>query len=83
MGGKKKLWLTITIVIVALIALGALLILPLYIALIVGGVAVLGVLFVSGGPSRRRWDAQSKAEAKAAQRGDQAAFLGDRHDTTL
>ncbi len=83
MGGKKKLWLMIIVGIVALLAVGALMVLPLYIALVAGGVAVLIVLFVSGSPSRRRWDAASKAEAEAARRGDQAAFLGDRHDTTL
>lgn len=82
MGGRKKLWLII-IGIIALLAVGALMVLPLYIALAIGGVAVLVVLFLSGSPSRRRWDAASKAEAEAAQRGDQAAFLGDRHDTTL
>ena len=75
MGGKKKLWLTITVVIVALLAVGALMVLPLYIALAVGGVAVLVVLFVSGSPSRRRWDAASKAEAEAARRGNQAVFM--------
>ena len=83
MGGRKKLWLMIIVGIVALLAVGALMVLPLYIALAVGGVAVLVVLFVTGSPSRRRWDAASKAEAEAAQRGDQAMFLGDRHDTTL
>ena len=80
MGGKKKLWLTITVVIIALLAVGALMVLPLYIALAVGGVAVLVVLFVSGSPSRRRWDAASKAEAEAAQRGNQAVFMGDHHN---
>ena len=76
MGGRKKLWLMIIVGIVALLAVGALMVLPLYIALAVGGVAVLVVLFVTGSPSRRRWDAASKAEAEAAQRGDQAMFLG-------
>ena len=83
MGGRKKLWLMIIVGIGALLAVAALMVLPLYIALAVGGVAVLVVLFVSGSPSRRRWDAASRAEAEAAQRGDQAAFLGDRHDTTF
>jgi hypothetical protein len=83
MGGKKKLWLIVIVGIVALLGVVALMVLPLFIALAIGGVAILVVLFLTGSPSRRRWDAASKAEAEAAQRGDQTAFLGDRHDTTL
>ena len=80
MGGKRKLLLLIMVGILALLAVGALMVLPLYIALAVGAVAVLVVFFVSGGPSRNRWDARSKAEAEAARRGDQGVFLGDHND---
>ena len=70
----------------AVILVGAVLaffFLPTLVAL---GIAVLALIIVPlmlAGPSQRRWDAASRAEAEAAQRGDQAAFLGDRHDTTF
>ena len=83
MGGRRKLWLMISGVIAGLLAVGALLFLPLFIALAVGAVATLVVLFMSGNVSRQRWDAASKAEAEAAQRGDQAVFMRDHNDTTF
>ena len=84
MGRRKKL-ITISLVsVVALfVALAALLFLPLLIAVGVVGVALIIVLITTAGPSQRRWDAVSRAEADAAQRGDQSAFLGDRHDHTF
>ena len=84
MGRRKKL-ITISLVsVVALfVALAALLLLPLLIAVGVVGVALIIVLITTAGPSQRRWDAVSRAEADAAQRGDQSAFLGDRHDHTF
>ena len=83
MGRRRKVWLTVIVGIAALLAVAALMVLPLFIALAVGAVAILVVLFVSGGASRPRWDAASKAEAEAARRGDQAPFLGDHNDTTF
>ncbi|MDE2841959.1 MAG: hypothetical protein OXN21_01115 [Chloroflexota bacterium] len=84
MRGRKKL------VAVSLASVGALLVaalaflfVPMLIALGVAAVALIVVLIVSAGPSQRRWDAVSRAEADAAQRGDQSAFLGDRHDHTF
>ena len=84
MGSRKKL------IAVSLASVGALLVaalaflfVPMLIALGVAAVALIVVLIVSAGPSQRRWDAVSRAEADAAQRGDQSAFLGDRHDHTF
>jgi len=84
MGTRKKL------IAVSLASVGALLVaalaflfVPMLIALGVAGVALIVVLIVSAGPSQRRWDTVSRAEADAAQRGDQSAFLGDRHDHTF
>ena len=84
MGGRKKLLiLTIAVVIVSVLTMVALLFLPPLLAIGVGGVAVILLLSITAGPARHRHDAVSKAQAEAAQRGDQAAFLGDRHDHTF
>ena len=79
MGGRRKrLILTIGVIAAAILTIGALLFLPLLVAILVGGVAVILLMFVTGGSVRHRRDALSKAQADAAQRGDQAAFMGDR-----
>ena len=79
MGGRKKLViLTIVVVVASVLTMAALLFLPLWMAILVGGVAVILLLSVTAGPARHRRDAVSKAQAEAAQRGDQAAFMGDR-----
>lgn len=84
MGRRKRLIIISLVSGVALfVALAALLFLPLLIAVGVVGVALIIVLITTAGPSQRRWDAVSRAEADAAQRGDQSAFLGDRHDHTF
>ena len=84
MGSRKKLIaVSLASVGALLVALFAFLFVPMLIALGVAGVALIVVLIVSAGPSQRRWDAESRAQADAAQRGDQSAFLGDRHDHTF
>lgn len=82
MGGRKKLVL-LTLFSFAALALAALLFLPLPIGIGVVAAVLIVVLITVAGPSQRRWDRVSRAEADAAQRGDQSAFLGDRHDHTF
>lgn len=84
MGGRKKLVLLTLFSFAALVlALAALLFLPLLIGIGVVAAVLIVVLITVAGPSQRRWDRVSRAEADAAQRGDQSAFLGDRHDHTF
>ena len=84
MGGRKrKVILSVVSIVGILVALSALLFLPLLIAVGVLGAVLIVVLITTAGPSQRRWDAVSRHEAEAAQRGDQSAFLGDRHDHTF
>ncbi|MDE2780835.1 MAG: hypothetical protein OXI91_14340 [Chloroflexota bacterium] len=82
-GRKKLIAVSLASVGALLVAALAFLFVPMLIALGVAAVALIVVLIVSAGPSQRRWDAVSRAEADAAQRGDQSAFLGDRHDHTF
>ena len=81
MGGRKRVLILGFLGFIILVGgVMAFFVLPMLIAL---GVAVLALIIVPlmmAGPSQRRWDAVSKAEADAAQRGDGAIFLGDRHD---
>ena len=73
MGGRKKLLiLTAAVAVFSLMSIVGLLFLPLKMALFVGGMAVILLLSITTGPARSRRDAMSKAQAAAAQRGDQA-----------
>ncbi len=84
MGGRKKLVIvTISVGILLVLTMAAVLFLPPLIAVMVFGVGAIFVLLIAGGPSRRRRDARDKALAEAAQRGDGAVFLGNRHDHTF
>jgi hypothetical protein len=77
MGGRKKLLiLTIAVLVASVLTIAALLFLPPLLAILVGGLAVILLLSITAGPAKRRHDAVSKAQAEAAQRGDQAAFMG-------
>lgn len=84
MGGRKRVFVLGFLGFVLLVgALAAFLFLPTLIAVGLALLVLVIVLSMLTGPSRRRWDAASKAQAEAAQRGDQAPFLGDRHDHTF
>ena len=84
MGGRKRLLImSVAAFFVLVVALLAFFFLPTLIAMGVAIVALIIVPFMVAGPSQRRWDAVSRAEADAAQRGDGAAFVGDRHDHTF
>ena len=79
MGGRKKLLiLTIVVVVASVLTMVAMLFLPLKMAILVGGVAVILLLSITTGPARSRRDAMSKAQAEAAQKGNQAAFMDSR-----
>ena len=81
MGGRKRLLLLSVVGFIILVgAVLAFFLLPMLIALPVAIAALIIVPLMLAAPSQRRWDAVSRKEADAAQRGDQAMFLGDRHD---
>ena len=79
-GRKKKLVLTLVGVAALVLALFALFYLPPLVAMGIGGLALIVLLFMAAGRRSHHRDAQSRLQAEAAQRGDQSAFLGDRND---
>lgn len=81
-GRKKLLILTISVAVLTVVTMVALLFVPLKMAIFLGGLAVVFLLFITAGPARSRRDAVSRAQAEAAQRGDQAAFMGGHYSGT-
>lgn len=79
-GRKKLLVITLVGVAVLVVAVLALFFLPPLVAMGIGALALLVFLSMAAGRRSHHRDAQSRMQAEAAQRGDQSAFLGDRHD---
>lgn len=77
MGGRRQLLIfTVVVAVASVVTMAALLFLPTKMAFLLGGVSVILLLSFTSGATRHRRDAMSKAQAAAAQRGDQAAFMG-------
>ena len=81
MGGRKRRLVILSVLAVSLgLAVLALLFLPTVIAVSVIAFTLLIILTGSFGRRGVRRDALSEHQARAAQRGDQSAFLHDRND---
>lgn len=81
MGGRKRRLVILSVLAASLgLAVLALLFLPTVIAVSVIAFTLLIILTGSFGRRGVRRDALSERQARAAQRGDQSAFLHDRND---